>query len=115
MDSQLLQKSNLKKKQEIDVLQTDIKNLRDEVNKLTQKFKSLKDQQQKLLQNYAPPRLLAEFENALTKVDDQSSDLRKKFQEKEMTELQFVKAYTELRMLYHMLGTKKEKFAAFYG
>jgi len=107
--------TNVKKTQEIDTMEIESKTLRAEVNELTQKFMELQEQQQKVLRNYAPPRLLVEFEKALNKIDEQCDEVRKKFQEKEMTEIQFVKSYTELRNMYHLLGAKKEKFASFYG
>jgi len=107
-------KSNLKKKEEIATVETEIKKLRSDVDQLTKKFFGLKEQQQKLIQTYAPPRLLQEFENALSKIDEQCDQIRQKFKDKELTEPQFMKAYTELRLLFHLLGAKKEKFASLY-
>ncbi|ETO10038.1 hypothetical protein RFI_27338 [Reticulomyxa filosa] len=126
----------------VDVIITDTKKLREEVDELSQKFVALKEQQHKLMQvqkcvlrlsflsalffffffallgfaiiNYSPQRILEEFDNAMNKIDTQCDELKKKFAEKEVTEVQFVKGYAELRNLYHSLGTKKEKYAMFY-
>jgi len=93
----------------------DIKILRDEVNVLNHKLESLKEEHHKLMNNYAPRMILAELEKEMTKIDSQCDELRRKFKEKEINDVQFSKAFTELRYSYHILGTKKEKFAQFYG
>eukprot|EP01083_Nonionella_stella_P067573 178813_1 len=106
-------RSNIAKKEEILTKDREVKELRQEIDTLSTIYKDLKARQEKELQKFSKQRLNKELNKAIEDSDDQTTQIKDKFDEGDMAPVAFIKKYIRERAKYHTLLIKKEKLNIF--